>query len=1605
MKIITKYSKSKNVTNVEDISQQDYIDNLKLNQLNQKIPQDFYKPFTFAEWLKRNVNIATGEEKVQYDSYLKNWYSKQYKQQNINDNLEEEYKQFLSNLSLTIEDNNKWIKDMDWNSVFDLEQAIPIYCKKLKEIAIYLIQKREALKKAKLKYNMVGSFAGLERLFYEYLLNAFTKRNYVLNVPALSTFNSFPDLSSVSNGFKIQIEELYDDTNYLDRDINLSPTDYFTLTGQALSAFYEEYYNTTDLNWLFNIGVETISADNPLLYIVPTMLSSLPTSSFTNDERTVLNDYYKFQLSKKYLGEELYILSGGYYSEFFKTFEYNLKTGNNYFYFPSGETISEMPIGFDAIALTSTSLIDSSATAAQYYKNADRFFIQQDDVIKGAWLKLTNIETSTMQMSCVVYPDTKTFFKFPFPGFGVSGEDLDWTGKQLNNLDKEYYYLDEELKKNVNKAYWDDVHNDETIKPISIHKTTFVDNGATKSLDYENADKVITRATSNPDKLHDDIPNEIYNGETNIAWLYDLQKTDIPLKIGQTSVYFPIMRYTQDADINFNVLSSQCDDVYLSSVNPADALLGCRAGTGLFNSDIIYKLDGIKGNPIECAWLSGKEINNYGNTTFTSNATGVCQTALTLNCKPNIYTTFLWTNISKDINNTSIVFKNHQKDCEYLFLSAYPSINEKTLKEIDEELDNQQEWKRCNCKSALYSPIGHNGTYFDNYNCIPDFIILNDSVSTVNLVSWKGTDGLDYRNSRDFAWYKVTANQIEKDIGYGNGRWVNYNGSGTFILSAGHQYSYYRTNLRYSQEQILNGYAPELIIKENYNNTALWMKADLQADGSWLSKNEPSDMIIKSGDFLLYDHINSNWYCVTGNDTRGVSIIKSAYVGNPTNSIWSDYTFATSGKNVTFQWPDKYYNGGPSKLYYELSSVKWTLWTPATGGMVFYLPPTDPFVVNLSVSGIYCIDVIGYPLVSGAEINLGSLPYVTCVPYITTAQLTGSLGTYTNYMDTINFIANIPLENSEPLWCKGFDDDSYSSKYKGTMRWGGGINVVDKYTFVTQPSVADLMLSANSYIEIYHKGNNNLTWVQPVDFIINNTNKEWCKLEINNNTISPLSTYMFNISTELVVSATNEPSDIILYSNNYDDYTFANYWAIKDFTWTQNLSNSTFGQPPTGGIWHPILTGELIKPLNPYLNILNRHYPTVANVPYIGNLYSVKDSGGYYIPQMLGLPIAISKNTENILSTELITNNENERGLSAVFKNTDIYISDIGLTKNDQIAPVSSFFIDSRWMKADVTEQSKAGSIINSDTFQTFMPYQTKYETLKINDNGIVRQGDVFDPWFGDADNEWENKVDWPANFKGQVNIQKWYDQFINIDGKYAFQWKTDIFGNQYALLKDINNDSIYDKRLQSGFIVTRNTRNIIQLATISLSTIYNDFYTLNNNISTELAANVLDFDIFYDTLMFKLSSYILLSKIDFNYDTGEITSSIDNSRWINLSGAKFGGTWFFDEDKKVVFSKLNIENDTEYKISTKLYNLDINTNDLTLIYDNSSIDITYTAVYGITGIEEPVLTYDNIYDRYNITLIANSSALSGMVLTTWTIQNSTLGYVLNNYNTILPIF
>jgi hypothetical protein len=207
-----------------------------LTKATDQIGLDTSQPYNFQQWRVRNTNVPPQDAFIQYDAYLRAWYIKRDTTNVVAVNyVKEAYKNFLKTLGVTPrnQQEKELFENVDFDNDISVQSAIAGFARKLKDVTVYLANRRNDILYSKLKDNITGTSVSLERLFYSYILTAFTRKttpdgaitnSFVITNPDILT--SLPFLSVIANNFSIQLEEIYDTNNYFDRDPSVPVTDY-----------------------------------------------------------------------------------------------------------------------------------------------------------------------------------------------------------------------------------------------------------------------------------------------------------------------------------------------------------------------------------------------------------------------------------------------------------------------------------------------------------------------------------------------------------------------------------------------------------------------------------------------------------------------------------------------------------------------------------------------------------------------------------------------------------------------------------------------------------------------------------------------------------------------------------------------------------------------------------------------------------------------------------------------------------------------------------------------------------------------------------------------------------------------------------------------------------------------------------------------------------------------------------------------------------------------------------------------------------------------------------------------------------------------------------
>ena len=448
-----------------------------------------------------------------------------------------------------------------------------------------------------------------------------------------------------------------------------------------------------------------------------------------------------------------------------------------------------------------------------------------------------------------------------------------------------------------------------------------------------------------------------------------------------------------------------------------------------------------------------------------------------------------------------------------------------------------------------------------------------------------------------------------------------------------------------------------------------------------------------------------------------------------------------------------------------------------------------------------------------------------------------------------------------------------------------------------------------------------------------------------------------------------------------DDYSFINSLmtsslvsALND---TRNYDTSaTDTQTKYLGLTHisvsadgngHIDTQTVIDPISPYAHISNRYYATVASIPNLVGIKSQADLGGYFTFRSLGVSTYLAATTQYSYDLSSMVS-------GVVYTIPDpLYINHgRSLTLRDQ----TSIVIHEKnlgWVKARNTNLYQEGFIVNGADAQKFIPYQSRYETIGNDTQGVSRTTDRFDFWTGEFKDIWTEETTYPLTWRGEFNIASRTTQ-LQVMTDRLYNWTTDIFGNHFAIYKTLDDLSSYDKLNLEGSVWVRLASTSVYDAPTALSAVYAKYAIVNNTIYGTLSSNtIFNIDIIADMLIMEIDGYVLIEHLDYDYDTNQIMQGVNGNTILSLSGdnTRYGGFWYNEDEGTATFCILVPSiSGAGALYYPELHKVDLATNISTQIFPLAGEDISRLTIPDsimIGAWQRPVITYNKDTKTYNI--------------------------------------
>lgn len=1537
---------------------------------------DVNAPFSYKDWFDSHQGIIPGQEFKQYNEYLVEWYKLKSEQDvDFKLNLKLNYLALLKQIQLffTNEEAENWYNQVNLENEKELLLAIPYFAKKLKDIALYYLQLRNNVKESRLRYNQTGTSFGIIQQIQKQILTNYTKApNTSISIPS-SIWRNVPELSSVKDFISVQIEELYDTQDYLDQVPTLPVSAYYNVNDVELQEFLaSKGLQLSDTEWVYKIGMNSLSATYP-------NLSSEDISQLS------------LQIAEKYLGQNKFTSTVTGFSAKKDFYDINISEGNNSFYWPQGSYRfkTEVLPRYEEVDINNSGL-DSLATAGSSIEFADTIFVETNRGLSGAWFRNHLYDYRKDNLEALIEPSSKTTFRFPFPGYGLSAEDIEWTGYGLV-YQPQFFFLNEDIQQNIANSYWSGNISLTSTAPLKINDTTLIESGAYPNINYNQADRITV--WSDPPEYN----NSSFSGDVTETWLYRMNQTDISIGFAGDSVivwpYEKIDPLQDFPDYYPQNLTDVCTTLPVSSINFGYGV----ASQDLTGADVIYKITNYRhtsDQATECCWLSGETLENAS-----SNLIFNKQNNFQLLLPPGEFVSFVWP--GNNDTNIEEVFRTfeHQPDC------GFAKANNPTY--LDFEL--------CDCRQVMFVPFGHPGEEYNDYNKFTDFIVEGNYIPGV-------TDLTEYVSTSAFAWYKTNSK-----IGFGDGRWVSgdSNSNNSFYLQEGKIYTYYRALIQKQPEEdiLLPDYVVRYKLNQDTNSTGQWIQAKRNSDNKWVSTGVPSTMTLTPGDTFIYSRAGSVSYSITGENIESVDISENR------GSIWSNYDYITISselnKQVFITYPyNVVFNSTQSQtpaisLDQVVSIQQWEVTSPT--GQKKYFKNTPAFSFTPGTTGLYSVAVTAVtssqipPKVVLAGLS-GTFYYAntgfyvfTNIPQITAEPALQSVPSLTSYNTPVpgytlntklygwnystgkfNLFARSVNAGAKPYWGKSYIEKDESTKFKGVRAWGNPQRFLDVHNVVSQPEISELILNTGNKIEYTRNYPSPLTWIQPVDLTITVDTNTWCHLEFDT-TNSNLAYFLENYKNELIVNPTTIPSQI-KFSNFIDNKPAEIYYnAITPFTW--NIT-ATPVIPET--VYASVSTVPGLIAAAPWANLTNRFYPTVAAYPAINNLYSDIDRGGFFVPKNLGASVYIDQDYTATIDLS-------SSALSSVFQDITKQYDGRGLTRINQPTPYTNFTENNIWLKEPTVAGPIAGTIKKNifKKHQKFIPYQSAYESNPRLNIGMLTPTSRQSPWTGEEDSVWGDLQNYPLSPTGELNVQTWADsQILKQSGLQIDNWCTDVFGNQYGLYKALSGSSPYTRKFIPGEIWVRKNSQFTSPSYISLKDVFDTYQ--NTTLINELTGKgIRKIDIFFDTLLIETSGTIIFEKINYDYTNDNIFSLIDEARYISLAMpvsanldrefantnlnsytfARAGETWFFPNEKIVIQSVCGLK---DGKLTPELYQLDLNSLIFRKVFPVNNNDITTInelTNLGLVSIDPPTLSYNVFRKEYLLTILGKNTDNKSVII------------------------
>jgi len=269
-------------------------------------------PLTFLTWIESQPVLSKdyNANLKNYQNYVAGWHKfNKSSEEQIQDSFASLYIDMLRDISLTYatEEEKRFIGNCNFTSPEELDIVLPFFIQKLKAIILYYSKKREDLKKKLKDLPTKGTASSVSNVIKDIIFEEIESENLQV---FLGTRFKIPTFESINENLNIEVEEIYDDTEYANRPYEVTELD---VDPQLFLDFKNAIITAINKYPVFLQGLETNFSFN--LNLSGTELNLLKkrdfTSYFISDDIDDLKIQLYKNLTSKFMGCDMYYLSTG----------------------------------------------------------------------------------------------------------------------------------------------------------------------------------------------------------------------------------------------------------------------------------------------------------------------------------------------------------------------------------------------------------------------------------------------------------------------------------------------------------------------------------------------------------------------------------------------------------------------------------------------------------------------------------------------------------------------------------------------------------------------------------------------------------------------------------------------------------------------------------------------------------------------------------------------------------------------------------------------------------------------------------------------------------------------------------------------------------------------------------------------------------------------------------------------------------------------------------------------------------------------------------------------------------------------------------------------